>query len=142
MTGDFTRGFTGAKGAILARGGVVTLLRDDFAGLPWPGWWDLPGGGRDGTETAWECFARETFEEVGLGLSRRDLRWRRVFRLDDRPVVFFAVEMPSLRADALRLGSEGQAVRLMPIARFLRHERAIPSLRARLAAYRLRRLCA
>ena len=132
-----TENFTGAKGAIYARGCVVTILRDDLPDLPWPGFWDLPGGGRDGCESAWQCFARETFEETGLTLHRRDLRWRRSFaKSRNRRLVFFGLVMPHLRGRDLRLGDEGQRLCLMPVDRFRRNSRAIPFLRARVAACR------
>jgi 8-oxo-dGTP diphosphatase len=40
--------FVGAKAALVCNGAVLTYLRDDHEGLPWPAHWDLPGGGREG----------------------------------------------------------------------------------------------
>ena len=45
------RDFEGAKIAVIVGERVLALLRDDRADLPWPGHWDLPGGGREGGET-------------------------------------------------------------------------------------------
>ncbi|MBJ3761358.1 NUDIX domain-containing protein [Maribius pontilimi] len=130
-----TGGFNGAKGAIIARGGVVTLLRDAQPGLAWSGCWDLPGGAREGGESAWACFARETLEETGLVLDRRALRWCRAHMVAGRHVVFFGVVMPGLRAGDLRLGDEGQALALMPLGRFLAHPKAIAALKPRVGAF-------
>ncbi len=39
--------FHGAKLAVLSKGQVLAFLRDDRRDIPWPGMWDLPGGGRE-----------------------------------------------------------------------------------------------
>jgi 8-oxo-dGTP diphosphatase len=58
--------FTGAKIALLLDGHVLTYLRDDFPHLPWPAYWDLPGGGREGDEGPVDCALRELEEEFGM----------------------------------------------------------------------------
>jgi len=60
--------FVGAKAALICGDRVLTYLRDDKPGLPWRGMWDLPGGGREGDETAEACLLREVEEEFGLRL--------------------------------------------------------------------------
>ena len=51
--------FVGAKAALFCGGRLLTHLRDDRPGLPWPAMWDLPGGGREGAETPEQCLLRE-----------------------------------------------------------------------------------
>ena len=51
--------FAGAKVALICGGDVLTYLRDDRPELPFPGCWDLPGGGREGEESAEACVLRE-----------------------------------------------------------------------------------
>ena len=75
-----TAPFRGAKMAILRGDSVLALLRDDRADIPWPGHWDLPGGGREGSETPAACALRETREELGLALPEAALSWGRRFR--------------------------------------------------------------
>src|SRR5690606_34782771 len=43
--------FSGAKIALVCGGRLVTYQRDAKPSIPWPGLWDLPGGGREGVET-------------------------------------------------------------------------------------------
>ena len=49
--------FVGAKVALLCGDRILTYQRDTRPGLPWPGLWDLPGGGREMSESA-EQFSR------------------------------------------------------------------------------------
>lgn len=130
-----TEDFRGAKLAILCGSRLVTLLRDDRPDIPFPGQWDFPGGGREGSETPQVCALRETGEETGLSLAETDLAWARPYGTPPGAVWFFVARLPELCADALRLGSEGQELRLMEIATFLQHPRAIPMFQDRLADY-------
>lgn len=123
--------FSGAKVVILSSDRLVTLKRDDDPGIPWPGLWDLPGGGREGAETAEACVIRETREETGLVLSPDRIVHRA--RYGDR--AFFGAEWPGLTEADLRLGDEGQALVLMPVTEFLLRSDAIPPLRDRLARF-------
>ena len=84
-----TEPFDGAKVAILVGDHVVSLLRDDIATISWPGFWDLPGGGREGAETPFQTVARETREETGLKLTRDRIVWRRRYRVGARSAWFF-----------------------------------------------------
>ena len=56
--------FGGAKIALLCGNSVLTYQRDDKPDIPWPGCWDLPGGGRENDETPLQCVQRETLEAV------------------------------------------------------------------------------
>jgi 8-oxo-dGTP diphosphatase len=130
--------FSGAKLAVLVRSRVLVLLRDDLDHIPFPGHWDLPGGGREGDETPEACVLRELFEETGVRMEAADLTWRRHWPgalPGQTHNWFFAAERPDLRAADIRLGDEGQAWRLMPLRMFLMHPKAVPHLAARLAVY-------
>ncbi|MCO6425117.1 hypothetical protein GOB91_08335 [Sinorhizobium meliloti] len=39
--------FTGSKIALIVGGGLITYKRDQKPDIPFPGMWDLPGGGRE-----------------------------------------------------------------------------------------------
>jgi 8-oxo-dGTP diphosphatase len=56
--------FGGTKLILFIGDRIVVLRRDDKPDIPWPGRLDLPGGGRDGIETAEVCVLRETREEI------------------------------------------------------------------------------
>ena len=60
--------FTGSKIALICGNKVLTILRDDKDDIPCPNMWELPGGGREGDESPFECVAREVYEEAKIGL--------------------------------------------------------------------------
>ncbi|MFV0360452.1 NUDIX hydrolase [Tropicimonas sp.] len=131
-------GFCGAKVAILYNGHVLSILRDDDARIPFPGQWDLPGGGREDGETPVECVIRETAEELSLHLSPTDITWQK--RYTGTPpasgISWFLVARPPVLDPAhIRLGNEGQMWRSLTIADFMSLENAVPHLKLRLADY-------
>ena len=128
--------FVGAKAALLCGDALLTYLRDDKPRLPWPAMWDLPGGGREGDETAEACLLRELHEEFGLMLPPERLIWRKTWpsMIDAaRPSVFFAGRITPDEIAAIRFGDEGQYWQMMPVADYLAHPQAIPELQRRLA---------
>ena len=58
--------FTGSKIALICGDKVLTILRDDKDDIPCPNMWELPGGGREGNESPFECAAREVYKELGI----------------------------------------------------------------------------
>jgi 8-oxo-dGTP diphosphatase len=126
--------FSGAKLALVAGGSILTYLRDDFAHIPWPGHWDLPGGGREGDETGEACVLRELREEFGLTLPPDRLIWRRELpaMLDAAKASwFFAGRLHPEEIAAIRFGCEGQHWQMMPVAQFLDHPQGVAPLQAR-----------
>src|SRR6056297_3062689 len=117
--------FEGAKVILLLGPDLLVLRRDHTAGIPWPGYLDLPGGGREGAESAEDCVLRETREEVGLMLEPINLTWRR-FYTEPRRVWFFAAGLPAERARGVQFGGEGIGWGLMDPQAFLAHDDAIP----------------
>lgn len=130
--------FSGAKLAVLARDHVLTLLRDDFDHIPYPNLWDLPGGGREGSEAPLDCALRETFEETGLRVSPLDVSWKRIYPNPQKGALahwFFVAKPGWLTLPPVQLGNEGQELRWMPVDSFLAHDRAVPHLQSRLRDY-------
>jgi 8-oxo-dGTP diphosphatase len=126
--------FVGAKAALFCDGQILTYLRDTHPGLPWPGSWDLPGGGREADETAEDCLLRELHEEFGLRLSPQRLIWRSVLpsiTCTSRDSVFFGGWLSVEEVATVRFGDEGQEWRLMDVADFLAHPAAVPELQRR-----------
>ncbi|WP_240768981.1 NUDIX hydrolase [Paracoccus liaowanqingii] len=120
--------FHGAKLLLTLDGRMLTYLRDDRVGLPFPGHWDLPGGGREGSETPLDCALRELHEEFGLRLPPDRLRGR-TFPSHAAPPMISWLFAGTLTADeiaAIRFGDEGQHWRMMPVAEYLAHPRAVP----------------
>lgn len=129
--------FTGCKLVLVCGDALLTYLRDDRPGLPWPGMWDLPGGGREGDETPEACVLRELAEEFGLHLGMERLERRRVWPsvLDPgRRSVFFAGRICEAEIAAIRFGSEGQHWRMMAVAEYLAHPLGVPALQRRVRA--------
>lgn len=126
--------FDGAKVALMRDGRVLAYRRDAFPQLPYPGHWDLPGGGREGEESPAACILREAEEEFGLRLAPARLDWHRIYpgRLG-LPVHFFAGRLTAAEIAAIRFGDEGQEWRMMPVADFLAHPLAVPHFRPRIA---------
>lgn len=130
--------FAGAKGAVLLGGRMLCLMRDDRPGLPFPGLWDLPGGGREGAETPPETLIREGREEVGLDLSAAEWLWARAFPAmgdPSRTGWLFVLRLPAETARGIALGAEGQAWALIPPARFAAMPDAVPALRERVRVW-------
>jgi 8-oxo-dGTP diphosphatase len=127
--------FKGAKIALLCDGCVLVVLRDDDPAIPDPGLWDLPGGGREGTESPVACVLRETREEVGLALDPRVIRWGRRFGVADGHAWFFVGHVTPAQLAQVVLGDEGQDWTSMPVANFLAHPRAVTRFQERLRAY-------
>ncbi|MDE3080334.1 MAG: NUDIX hydrolase [Paracoccaceae bacterium] len=128
--------FSGAKVALLNGDRVLTIQRDDIPSIPWPGHWDLPGGGREGRETPEACVLREVAEELGLLLPPERLLWRRCFASALDPGLlgwFFAGRIKSDELAQVRFGNEGQGWQMMPVAGFLAHPKAVGFLQDRLA---------
>lgn len=127
--------FCGAKIALMQGEHLLTYLRDDFAYIPYPAYWDLPGGGREGDETAEQCALRELLEEFGLSIAASRIVWRHPYPNHagaGLPNVFMAAYLEAGEVERVVFGNEGQRWALMPIAEFLAHDRAVPHLRERL----------
>ncbi len=121
--------FLGAKVALLIGDKLLVILRDDIPGIVWPGHWDLPGGGREGTETPFETVARETREEVGLILPQGSVLSCQQHPAETKPgaVVFlFLAHLPAHTAADIRLGDEGQMWQLMAPQDYAAHPLRIP----------------
>ncbi|MGL1810576.1 UNVERIFIED_CONTAM: NUDIX domain-containing protein [Serratia marcescens] len=130
--------FGGAKIALLCDGFLLVYQRDDKPGIPWPGLWDLPGGGRENGETPLQCVQRETREEFGVAIAERQVVWRR--RYDGilpgyPPTWFMAGMITPAQIAAIRFGDEGQRWRMMPVEQFIHHPQGIEHLRRRVAEY-------
>ncbi|PCJ08802.1 MAG: DNA mismatch repair protein MutT [Rhodobacteraceae bacterium] len=127
--------FSGAKLALFLGRDLLVILRDDNVDIPYPGHWDLPGGGREGDETPAQCALRETYEEVGLQLRQQDLVWAREYSRPRGQVWFFAAHQPLALVDQIRFGSEGQSWKLMPPREYCTHPLAVPHFTIQLKDY-------
>ncbi|MGY3438832.1 MULTISPECIES: NUDIX hydrolase [unclassified Marinovum] len=127
--------FAGAKLALFLGPDLLVIRRDDRADIPYPDHLDLPGGGREGAETAETCVLRETAEEVGLRVTPAQLIYRRAYQRPHGLVVFFAAHLPAEAAQDVVFGDEGQGWMLMAPEAFATHPEAVPHFREQLRIY-------
>ncbi|HEY9548556.1 MAG TPA: NUDIX hydrolase [Kiloniellaceae bacterium] len=132
------KGFSGAKIALTCGQRLVAYQRDVKPTIPWPGLWDLPGGGREGGETPEACALREVREEFGIALTPDRVHWRRRYpgALERQRVSYFlAAAISEAEIAAIRFGDEGQCWRMMSFAEFLAHPEAVAHLQLRFSDY-------
>ena len=130
--------FTGCKIALICDGRILTILRDDKPTLPWPNLWELPGGGREGDESPFECVAREVYEELSIQLLKDDIVWSWIYpsMLDEnKNSVFLVGKLTQEQFDSIVFGDEGQGYRLVRLEEFLASDQVVPQLQERVRDY-------
>ena len=130
--------FTGSKIALICGDKVLTILRDDKDDIPCPNMWELPGGGREGDESPFECVAREVYEELGIHLNEDCLLWSKVYTsmlFTDKQSVFLVGQLTQNQFDSIVFGDEGQGYQLMNVEEFLSYSQVVPQLQERLKDY-------
>ena len=125
--------FVGAKLVLTCGDRLLACLRDDHDWIPFPAHWDLPGGGAEPAETPLQCALRELHEEFGLRLAGDRLAGRRFLNDQGSASWLFAGAIHEAEIAAIRFGEEGQEWRMMPVAEFIAHPRAVPHFRTRVA---------
>ena len=130
--------FTGSKIALICGDKVLTILRDDKDDIPCPNMWELPGGGREGNESPFECAAREVYEELGIHLTEDCLLWSKIYPsviFKDKQSVFMVGQLRQEQFDNITFGDEGQGYQLMNVEEFLSSSQVVPQLQERLKDY-------
>ena len=130
--------FTGSKIALICGDEVLTILRDDKDDIPCPNMWELPGGGREGNESPFECAAREVYEELGIHLDEDCLLWSKIYPsviFKDKQSVFMVGQLSQEQFDNITFGDEGQGYQLMNVEEFLSSSQVVPQLQERLKDY-------
>ncbi|MGJ8611566.1 MAG: NUDIX domain-containing protein, partial [Octadecabacter sp.] len=120
--------YHGAKAAVFLGAGLLVYQRD--RGVPWPGYWDFPGGGREGDEAPLACLRREVMEEFGLAMPDAAITWKREVpsMVDARqPAWFFVIHLsPTPR---VRFGDEGQRWAIRTPCDVMNLPNLVPALR-------------
>ena len=130
--------FQGCKIALICGDKVLTILRDDKDDIPCPNMWELPGGGREGNESPFECAAREVYEELGIHLTEDCLLWSKVYPsmlFADKQSVFLVGQLTQNQFDNITFGDEGQGYQLMNVEEFLGSDKVVPQLQDRVRDY-------
>lgn len=118
---------------------IAVIQRDDDPTIPYPGFWELPGGTLDTDDESPEAGAlREVFEEIGVRLSEDQIVWRALYQSVRFPGVYNAFFVVTLStAPGLILGSEGRSCKFMPVREFESDKEVILDHRDRYNDYRL-----
>ena len=130
--------FTGCKIALFCADRILTILRDDKSNIPWPNTWELPGGGREGDESSFECAAREVYEELGIHLTEDCLLWSKVYPsmlFEGKESVFLVGKLTQEQFDSIIFGDEGQGYRMMSTDEFFGSDKVVPQLQERVKDY-------
>ena len=130
--------FTGCKIALFCGDKLLTILRDDKDNIPWPNMWELPGGGREGNESPFECAAREVYEELNIQLSKEEVIWSEIYPgiLDEKKqFVFLVGNLAQEEFEHIDFGDEGQGYKLVSFEEFLTSDRVVPQLQERVRDY-------
>ena len=130
--------FTGSKIALICGDKVLTILRDDKDDIPCPNMWELPGGGREGDESPFECAAREVYEELGIHLNEDCLLWGKIYPsviFEGKQSVFMVGQLRQEQFDNITFGDEGQGYQLMNVEEFFSSSQVVPQLQERLKDY-------
>ena len=135
---DSRMDFQGCKIALICGDKVLTILRDDKDDIPCPNMWELPGGGREGNESPFECAAREVYEELGIHLDEDCLLWSKIYPsviFKDKQSVFMVGQLRQEQFDNITFGDEGQGYKLVRLEEFLASDWVVPQLQERVRDY-------
>ena len=135
---DSRMDFQGCKIALICGDKVLTILRDDKDDIPCPNMWELPGGGREGDESSFECVAREVYEELNIQLSKEEVIWSGIYPglLDEtKQFVFLVGNLAQEEFEHIDFGDEGQGYKLVSFEEFLTSDRVVPQLQERVRDY-------
>ena len=127
--------FSGSKIVLYCNSQLVTYLRDNKPQIPFPGRWDLPGGGREMDESPAQCAMREVEEEFGLRIPVERVTWIRRYEGNVKGglcTYFLAAPLFSDEIGQIIFGDEGERWRMMSFDEFLSEDQAIPDLQSRL----------
>lgn len=126
--------YAGTKGLILFGGALVlAYVRDDNT-ESFPGFLDLPGGGREEGETPFQTYQREVKEEFGLDIEPQDVIFHTSYpsMLDPSIAGHFIVARQSLGSiRQIEFGNEGKSYQIMALNSLLDDERLIPFLKGK-----------
>lgn len=130
--------FIGIKIALIKDDEVLVIQRDDKPGLRFAGMWDFPGGGRENSETPFECIAREVNEELGITLEPQSIIWQKIHPAMHDPnqtAYFMVAKINNDDISTIVFGDESQGWKMLRIDDFMLDPTVIEPLKSRLGDY-------
>lgn len=131
--------FVGTKIALTNGDRVLSILRDNVSYIPYPGMWDLPGGGREKNETPFQTVQREVREELNIKLKPSDIIWQKVYPGVVDPTtdaVFMVANIMDEQIHSVNFDKgEGEKWQMMGFEEFINHKNAVPGMQTRLRDY-------
>jgi len=127
----------GTKGLVFI-GDNLLVYRRDANTTSYPLHLDLPGGGAEGTETPFDTFKREVFEEFGLKIEPENIVYMRRYPSVLRPGMSACFPVAKLSSEAeadIKFGHEGLGYMLMPITEYVVRTDAWPIFQERAVDY-------
>ena len=135
---DTRETFSGSKIALMHDRQILVYERDNFPHIRYPGLIDLPGGGREGNETPFECLIREVMEEFGIQLRKADILWGKSYLnplYSGEVTVFFGGIIAPKTIEKITFGDEGHSWRMMHLDEFFENRNVVPTFVERTKDY-------
>ncbi len=129
--------FNGAKGLVFLGNKIITYRRDNKTNSS-PLLIDLPGGGREGEESPFDCFKREVKEEFGINVEKEDIEFSIAYQSRTNPnkqSYFFITKKLKFSANNIIFGDEGTEWFLMSPEEFVNRPDGIKKQQEDVARY-------
>ena len=117
---------SGSKGLVVYNKKVLLYLRDNKPNIPYPNFWDMPGGGKDKGETYKQAALREIEEEFGITPNSFHFIGYEIY--SGRKAYRFVAFIDNKDYKKISLGKEGQNYRFFSIEEALA-KKLIPGLK-------------
>lgn len=130
--------FAGTKGLVFV-GDQILVYRRDQNTPRYPGYLDVPGGGKEPDETPFDTFRREVFEEFGLTVHPENVVYSRKYQshLKDNEFGWYVVaNLPAEEKGNIVFGNEGTEWALMGLVDYIERKDAWPVYQQRAKDYR------
>lgn len=129
--------FHGVKGLVFI-GDKIVVFRRDTKTDNFPLMIDLPGGGREANESAFETFKREVNEEFGITIRKTDVVFSKKYQsvLNPSKEAYFIVTKPlDIKENDIIFGDEGTEFLLMSPQDFVNSNEGVKRQQDKVAHY-------
>ncbi|MFA7192487.1 MAG: NUDIX domain-containing protein [Candidatus Paceibacterota bacterium] len=130
------RNFHGVKGLIFIEDKILVYRRDNKT-KSFPFYIDLPGGGKEKDESAFDTFKRESQEEFGISIEKENVIYAKKYTsaMDQSKESYFIVVKTYKTKDDVNFGDEGLEYFLLKIEEYLQLNDSIPRQKEKVEEY-------